>query len=552
MKQEIKELVLTALKCLEEKRGIEIKELPLFTIEVPKVEEHGDFATNVAFMLTKSFKASPRQIAEQIIECLPKCNWLERVEVAGPGFINFFLKENAWQQIVKRILKQKEDYGRGEVKGIKVLVEFVSANPTGPLHIGHGRGAAVGDSLANILDFAGYDVQREYYINDRGRQMQILGYSVYLRYLELVGEHRDFPKECYQGDYIKDLARELYEKEGLKYKEMPEAEAVSKISQCAGQKILDDIKETLKIFGVGFDNWFSEKSLYEESKVKRLLQWLKEQGLAYEKDGALWFSSSRFGDEKDRVLIKADGTMTYFASDLAYHKNKMERGYDLLVDIWGADHHGYVARVKAGVKAMGFDPKKLQILLIQLVHLKRGGVPVAMSTRAGEFIPLKDVLDEVGKDAARFIFLTRSCDSHLDFDLEVAKSQNMENPVFYVQYAHARVCSIEKMAQERGISFPELLKIDLSPLIEPEEIRLMKLLAQFPEVIEGASRSLEPHRLPYYLTELAGEFHRYYNKHRILGVAEEVSQARFALAQAVKIVIKTGLSLLGVTAPQQM
>ncbi len=551
MKEKIKELILSALRKVQKEEGKEI-DIPIFNIEVPKVEAHGDFATNVAFLLTRSLKRAPRQIAALIVNHLPATAWLEKVEIAGPGFINFFLKETAWQQVVKEIITKKEDYGRGDPQNIKVLVEFVSANPTGPLHIGHGRGAAVGDSLANILAFAGYDVRREYYINDVGRQMRILGHSVYLRYLELLGEQHAFPKDFYQGEYIKDLAKEVFEKEGDKYKHMPEEEAILAFSRYAGERILKEIKEVLDGFGVQFDNWFSEKTLVESGAVKELLVWLKEQGLAYEKDGALWFASSRFGDEKDRVLVKADGATTYFASDLAYHKNKMERGFDLLVDIWGADHHGYVARVKAGMQAMGYDPEKLQILLIQLVHLKRGGKPVAMSTRAGEFVPLKEVLEEVGKDAARFIFLTRSCDSHLDFDLEVAKSQNMENPVFYVQYAHARVCSIEKMAKEKGISFPPLEEIDLSPLTEPEEVRLMKMLAQFPEVIEGAARTLEPHRLPYYLTELAGEFHRYYNKHRILGMPDPIAQARFALAQAVKTVIKTGLNLLGVSAPEKM
>ncbi len=551
MKEKIKELILSALRKVQKEEGKEI-DIPIFNIEVPKVEAHGDFATNVAFLLTRSLKRAPRQIAALIVNHLPATAWLEKVEIAGPGFINFFLKETAWQQVVKEIITKKEDYGRGDPQNIKVLVEFVSANPTGPLHIGHGRGAAVGDSLANILAFTGYDVRREYYINNVGRQMRILGHSVYLRYLELLGEQHAFPKDFYQGEYIKDLAKEVFEKEGDKYKHMPEEEAILAFSRYAGERILKEIKEVLDGFGVQFDNWFSEKTLVESGAVKELLVWLKEQGLAYEKDGALWFASSRFGDEKDRVLVKADGATTYFASDLAYHKNKMERGFDLLVDIWGADHHGYVARVKAGMQAMGYDPEKLQILLIQLVHLKRGGKPVAMSTRAGEFVPLKEVLEEVGKDAARFIFLTRSCDSHLDFDLEVAKSQNMENPVFYVQYAHARVCSIEKMAKEKGISFPPLEEIDLSPLTEPEEVRLMKMLAQFPEVIEGAARTLEPHRLPYYLTELAGEFHRYYNKHRILGMPDPIAQARFALAQAVKTVIKTGLNLLGVSAPEKM
>jgi len=551
MKQEIRQLILAALRQMQKEGNFQLEVLS-FNIEVPKLEEHGDFATNVAFLLTEGLKQPPRKIAESVVKHLPNCDWVEKIEIAGPGFINFFLKPVAWQQVVREIIRKQDEYGRGEKKDIKVIVEFVSANPTGPLHIGHGRGAAVGDSLANILTFAGYDVTREYYINDVGKQMRILGHSVYLRYLELLGEKIDFPADFYKGEYIKDLAREVLEKEGEKYKNMPQDEAISQLSHFAGEKILADIKADLSNFSVNFDNWFSERSLVDSGAVKALLAWLKEQNLAYEQDGALWFTSSRFGDEKDRVLVKADGTTTYFASDLAYHKHKMERGFGLLVDIWGADHHGYVARLKSGMQAMGYAPDMLKILLIQLVHLKRGGKPVAMSTRAGEFVTLKEVIAEVGKDAARFIFLTRSCDSHLDFDLEVAKQQTMENPVFYVQYAHARICSIEKMAQEKGISFPPLLQIDLTPLETNEEINLMKMLSQFPEVIEGAAQALEPHRLPYYLTELAGVFHRYYNKYRILGMPPKISQARFALAQAVKIVIKNGLNLLGVSAPEKM
>ena len=382
--------------------------------------------------------------------------------------------------------------------------------------------------------------------------MYILGKSVYLRYLELLGEKNKFPQDYYKGEYIKEIAREIYEKDGLKYKEMEEKKAIADLAEFASKKILKEIKKDLNNFGVSFDCWFSEKQLVNTGKITKLLQWFKEKKLVYSKDGALWFVSSKYGDEKDRVLVKANGNTTYFASDLAYHKDKLERGFDLIVNIWGADHHGYVPRIKAGIQAMGYDPTILKILLVQLVHLKRGGKPVAMSTRAGEFITLREVLEEVGKDAARFIFLTRSCDSHLEFDLEVAKQQTMENPVFYVQYAHARVCSIEEMAKEKGIVFPPLDQIDLTPLETQDEINLIKLLAKFPEVIEDAARTLEPHQIPYYLTELAGEFHRYYNHYRILGTPKEICAARFALAQAVKKVIKTGLNLLGVSAPEKM
>ncbi len=552
MKQKIKALLLDALNQAQKIGSLPRIAPPLFSIEVPKVADYGDFSTNLAFLLSKKTKQSPQEIAKELISHLPSCDWIKKVEIAAPGFINFFLKSSAWQGVIKNIITRPESYGQGKEREEKIIVEFVSANPTGPLHIGHGRGAAVGDTLANILDYAGYKIKREYYINDVGRQIQILGRSVFLRYLELLGEKIDFPKDHYQGEYIKKLAQEILERKGNKYREVAEKEAIPLFATFAKERIMEDIKKDLNNFGVRFDYWFSEKDLIKNGDVANLIKWLKDTGLAYEKDGALWFASSRFNDEKDRVLVRANGATTYFASDLAYHKNKFERGFHILIDLWGADHHGYVPRLKAGIQALGYDMEKLKILLVQLVHLKRGGKPLAMSTRAGEFVTLKEVLEEVGKDAARFIFLTRSCDSHLDFDLEVAKSQNMENPVFYVQYAHARVCSLEKIAKERGIEFPPFNAVDLAPLQSEEEIGLMKLLARFPDLIEDIARTLEPHRLSYYLTELAGEFHRYYNKYRILDAPEDICAARFALAQAVKIVIAKGLSLLGVSAPKQM
>ncbi|MCW3132843.1 MAG: arginine--tRNA ligase [Methanophagales archaeon] len=552
MRQKIKALLLDALNQAQKIGSLPRIAPPLFSIEVPKVADYGDFSTNLAFLLSKKTKQSPQEIAKELISHLPSCDWIKKVEIAAPGFINFFLKSSAWQGVIKNIITRPESYGQGKEREEKIIVEFVSANPTGPLHIGHGRGAAVGDTLANILDYAGYKIKREYYINDVGRQIQILGRSVFLRYLELLGEKIDFPKDHYQGEYIKKLAQEILERKGNKYREVAEKEVIPLFATFAKERIMEDIKKDLNNFGVRFDYWFSEKDLIKNGDVANLIKWLKDTGLAYEKDGALWFASSRFNDEKDRVLVRANGATTYFASDLAYHKNKFERGFHILIDLWGADHHGYVPRLKAGIQALGYDMEKLKILLVQLVHLKRGGKPLAMSTRAGEFVTLKEVLEEVGKDAARFIFLTRSCDSHLDFDLEVAKSQNMENPVFYVQYAHARVCSLEKIAKERGIEFPPFNAVDLTPLQSEGEIGLMKLLARFPDLIEDIARTLEPHRLSYYLTELAGEFHRYYNKYRILDAPEDICAARFALAQAVKIVIAKGLSLLGVSAPKQM
>ncbi len=548
MKQRIGDLLTQAL--LLAKDELNIPSPPPIRLEVPSLDVYGDFSSNIAISLSERLKKPPLEIAKIIIDHLPPTDLIDRIEIAGPGFINIFLKPSAWQEALREVLNLKDRYGSSSGNGKKVLIEFVSANPTGPLHVGHGRGAAVGDTLANILSFCGYEVKREYYINDVGKQMETLGRSVYLRYLELLGRDIEFPQECYQGEYIKELASDILKNSGDKYLHEPEDKVIEYFSSLAAEKILDEIKINLEDFGVFFDCWFSEKTLAKE--VRNVIDWLKKRGLTYEKDGATWFATSRFGDEKDRVLIRANGTVTYFASDIAYHHKKIERGFDLLVNIWGADHHGYLPRIRAALMAMGYDLERFKVLLTQLVHLKRKGKPIAMSTRAGKFVTLKEVLKEVGRDAARFMFLTRSIDSHLDFDLELAKEKTMENPVFYVQYAHARICSIEKVATKKGISFPNLEAIDLSPLNLPEEIKLIKLLAQFKEVVKEAAQFFEPHRLSFYLTSLAGEFHKYYNKYRILGEEREITQARFALLQGVKVVIKNGLRLLGVSAPKEM
>ncbi len=526
-------------------------------ISIPKQEEHGDFASNFALMMASVLKMPPRKIAEALGAVLEKDAIFSKVEVAGPGFLNFFISDSFWQNNLKTILEAGSSYGQSaEGMGRKVLVEFVSANPTGPLHVGHGRGAAVGDSLARVLKAAGYDVTTEYYINDAGNQMQTLGRSVYLRYLEHFGHQVEFPKECYQGDYIKRIAQEIAEKEGERFLKTPFEECADFFIEWAVRDISRGIRKDLDDFNVHFDNWYSEKTLHDSSAIEKTIAELMERNVIYEKDGALWFRTTDFGDEKDRVVKRSDGRLTYFAADIAYHRDKYERGFELLVDIWGADHHGYVPRVKAAVEALGHDPGTLKVLLVQLVNLIEGGQLKAMSTRAGEFVTLREVLDDVGTDAARFIFLTRRCDSHLDFDIDLAKSQSQENPVYYVQYAHARLCSVFEKARSAGIELekPEAgpKEPDLSLLDTPEELRIMKMLASFPELVAGSAKALEPHRISYYLQELAGLLHKFYAKHRFVGEDKALSSARLFMARAVQVVLANGLALLGVSAPEKM
>ncbi len=424
-------------------------------LEIPRISEHGDYASNIAFGLTRHLKRNPRQIASEIVANLNDSDCiLEKVEIAGPGFINFFIKPAAWYGIIREILDNPQKYGRLEIEGgPKVQVEFVSANPTGPLHIGHGRGAAIGDVLANILQARGCQVQREYYINDAGNQMDTLGRSLYFRYRQELGENIEFPDNHYRGEYMRELARDFMRDQGDRFRNTPLEDALPVFTDYAGKRILDGIKEDLDIFGVHFDNWFSERELHNRDSIKKTIEYLRERGFIYEHEGAVWFRSTAFGDEKDRVVVRANGASTYFAADLAYHLDKFERGFESVIDIWGADHHGYVDRMRAGVQAIGRRKDDLRIVLVQLVNLLRGGVPVAMSTRGGEFVTLREVVDEVGKDATRFIFLTRRTDSPLDFDLEVAKAQSNDNPVFYVQYAHARLCSVFEVARDRGVEF---------------------------------------------------------------------------------------------------
>jgi arginyl-tRNA synthetase len=554
MKNKIIAVVEKAVKGCVQKGLLPDINLPYIEVDVPGNPEHGDYASNVAMILAAQAKQNPRKIAGIIqANITDPENILERTQIAGPGFINFYLKESIWQQILQNIEKQKEEYGCLRIGGAqKVQVEFVSANPTGPLHIGHARGAVVGDVIANLLTTAGYTVDKEYYINDAGNQMNNLGKSVLLRYREALGEKIEFPETCYRGDYIKDIAADIIKTDGKKYLIQNEEETIRYFNTIAGEVILAEIKDDLRDFGVTFDNYFSEKELYKNDGVANLLASLQKQGFIYSAGDALWFKTTDYGDEKDRVVIRKNGEPTYFAADIAYHQNKYARGYKMIIDIWGADHHGYMPRLWAGIQALGQDKDSLKIILVQLVNLLRGGAPVAMSTRSGEFVTLREVLDEVGRDAARYNFLMRRSDSHLDFDLEVAKKQSNENPVYYVQYAHARICSILKMAQERGITLPVYTDIDPTLLREPEELSLIKMMARYPEMIEGAAKSLEPHRITFYLNELAGVFHSYYNKNKVISDDMKLTASRLYLMKTICIVLRNALKILGVNAPEKM
>jgi arginyl-tRNA synthetase len=543
------------IKCVEE-GIIETEVFPHIEIDIPKDMTHGDYASNIAMMLASRVrkKLPPRKIAEAILDHIcDREEILKRAEIAGPGFINFFIRENVWASLLKEIDERNSFYGRSDLGGgKKILIEFVSANPTGPLHIGHGRGAAVGDVLANILDATGYAVSREYYINDQGNQMNNLGRSVLARYLELLGEAAEFPETGYRGEYIRDLAQNILDRDGDIYRVKDHEEAVRFFTDYAARTIMDGIKDDLKAFGVVFERYFSERDLYKNNGVSELLAELEAKGFIYREGQTLWFKTTAFGDEKDRVVIRENGEPTYFAADIAYHKNKYERGFDTLIDIWGADHHGYIPRMQACIQSIGHDKNSLKIILVQLVSLLRDGKPVAMSTRAGEFVTLKEVVDEVGRDAARYNFMMRRSDSHLDFDLELAKKQSNENPVYYVQYAHARISSILRFAEEKGYAIPSYEKVDISLLNLPEEIQLIKAISRFREIVEGAALSLEPHRLTFYLNDLAATFHSYYNKYKVTSDDENLSLARLFLVNCIRIVVRNTLELLGVTAPEKM
>lgn len=556
MKQIVKELIQKALDNLCGAGDISVnpETLPKFDVSRSKDTKFGDFATNVALVLSKELKQKPRDLAQRLINSMERDpSVIERCEIAGPGFINFFLSPELWRKNLDSIHKEREKYGRrSEMTGPKVLVEFVSANPTGPLHVGHGRGAAVGDSLVRLLRATGFSVDSEYYVNDVGNQMNILGRSLWYRFRELQGEDIQFPENHYQGEYMKEMAAQFSKSdEAQAIRGLGESDAVQVASHYACQKILDGIKEDLSFFSVTYDRYFSERELHESGKLKQGLEELSRLGKAEERDGALWFFMEDNQDEKDRVLVRATGEPTYFAADVAYHNDKMSRGYDLLVDIWGSDHHGYVPRVKAAIEAFGHSSEKLKVLLVQFVNLVRQGQKISMSTRSGEFITLREVLDEVGPDAARFFFLTKRCDSHLDFDLDLAKKQSSDNPVYYVQYAHARISSIFRIAEEKAIdadfSLPDLYALSL-----PEELALMKKLADFPDVLGEAAEALEPHRVTFYLMELAELFHSYYHDNKVLTEDGRIKKARLYLVEAVRLVIANGLTILGVSAPERM
>jgi len=554
VKEKLSILLEEAIKVSSEKGLLKIEETPFPGIEPTKEDAFGDYASNVAMVIASKVKTNPRKVAEIIVDHLD--DWdgiLEKVEVAGPGFINFFLREDVWVGLLEDVEKQGDRYGESSVGGGKrVQVEFVSANPTGPLHVGHARGAVIGDVIANTLRAVGYDVTKEYYINDVGNQMNTLGLSVYLRYRELLGEEVDFPPHYYQGRYIQDLAAQVIKTQGNKFLNADEKEVLSFFVPYAAGAIMDGIREDLRSFGVFFDNYFSEQELYRNDGVARLIEELQEKGFIYREGNTLWFRTTDFGDEKDRVVVRENGEPTYFAADIAYHRNKYERGFEEIIDVWGADHHGYLPRMYAAIQALGREKDTLKVVLVQLVNLLRGGKPVAMSTRSGEFVTLREVVDEVGKDAARYNFLMRRSDSHLDFDLEIAKKQSNENPVYYVQYAHARICSILKTAHERCYSVPRYGEIEPRLLKLPEEIMLIKYISRYPEVVEGSAQALEPHRFTFYLNELAAVFHSYYNKHRVVGEDATLSRARLFLVNAVGVVLRNALRILGVTAPEKM
>lgn len=559
MREILQQIVEEALRKAQAKGELRSIALPPVTFEVPKREGHGDLATPIAMSLAGEERRAPRQVAEIVVKHLQGHeDLIEKIEVAGAGYINFYLKKDYWYETLREVLRQGEAYGRADFgKGQKVMVEFVSANPTGPLHVGHGRGGVVGDVLANLLEVTGHAVTREYYINDAGTQMETLGRSVLLRYQALSKDSPDavsqsLPEGCYQGEYIIEIAREIARQHDPEARSRLQQNDVAYFAEFAQDYLLKEIRRDLEEFGIRFDHWVSERSLYEEKIVDRVLAELKKKGFIYERDGAEWLKTTDFGDDKDRVIRRSNEQYTYFASDIAYHYQKYERGFDRVINIWGADHHGYIPRMKAAVQILGRRPEDLEILLIQLVNLLRGGKPVAMSTRAGEFVTLHEVVQEVGRDAARFIFLMRRCDSPLDFDLELAKQQSSENPVYYVQYAHARICSVEETALKQGVPLPDPSRVDLNPLELSEELGLIKLLSLFPGLVETSARLLEPHRLTFYLQELASSLHNYYYHHRILTEDLVRSQARLALILGVRTVIANSLKLLGVKAPRRM
>jgi arginyl-tRNA synthetase len=521
-----------------------------YTIEVPKREGQGDFSTNLAMVVAGREKRNPREVAAHLIELLAAGDaLLDKVEIAGPGFVNFFLNKAVWSTVLPQVIEQDAEFGLADFgKGKKVLVEFVSANPTGPLSVGHGRNAILGDTISRVLTAVGYDVQREYYFNDAGRQMRVLGASTKARYLELLGLDNDFPEDGYQGEYIYNIAARLKEESGSGLQDKD----VLFFKDRAQKEIFADIDRTLQRIGIIFDSYFNEHTLYEDGLIDDVVQALKKKDLIYEKDGATWFKTTEFGQEQDRVIIKNTGEPTYRLPDIAYHRQKFRRGFDWMIDIFGADHIATVPDVMAGIRALGYDDSKVTVILHQFVTLMRGGKQVKMSTRKATFVTVDELVDEVGVDALRFFFLLRKPDSQLEFDLDLATSQSQENPVYYVQYAHARLCSIARQAVEQQVDIGDIEEVDLLLLQEDEELGLLKIMAEYPAMVAGAARDLAPHRIIFFLMELAGQFHRYYNKHKVLGDNPELTAARLQFCRALTVVLRNGLHLAGLTAPNKM
>ena len=582
MKDQLQDLL---KKCIQDliNEGLINEMPPKVRLDHTKDKSHGDYATNIALMLAKQAKTSPLELAKIIVNQLEDASFIKKTEIAGPGFINFFLSDASSTSIVSEIIELGEMYGKSEIgKGQSILLEYVSANPTGPLHVGHGRGAAYGATVSNLLRNIGFKVDNEYYVNDAGRQMDILTVSIFLRYLSLCGEQIRFPDNGYQGQYINDIADSIVVESGESFKQSTDIvfENICKdgieggdkeshidelivrakdllgdnfqtIFQVGIESILGGIKDDLADFGVRFEKWFSEQSLIDSGLSESCITRLKDSGHIYKKDGALWFKTTNYGDEKDRVVVRDNGNHTYFASDIAYHLEKLERGYDKIINVWGADHHGYIPRVKASIGALGHKPDKLEILLVQFANLYRGGQKVQMSTRSGSFVTLEDLRKEVGNDAARFFYILRKSEQHMDFDLDLAKSKTNENPVFYIQYAHARICSVFRQANEKGFE-SNLEEANLSLLTEEVEKNILRELSRYKSVIESAAIQYEPHQLAYYLRDLATQFHSYYNACTFILEDQDLTQARLSLIHAAKQILRNGLSILGVGAPESM
>ncbi|HBG18380.1 MAG TPA: arginine--tRNA ligase [Desulfobulbaceae bacterium] len=521
-----------------------------FAVELPKHEGMGDFSTNIALVLAGTEKKNPRELAKTIAARLAEDTLIDRVDIAGPGFINISIKHDVWRGLIPTIIGEGEAFGKSTVGGNRrVMVEFVSANPTGPLSIGHGRQAILGDSIARLLEATGHDVYREYYFNDAGRQMRVLGESTRARYLELLGEKFDFPEDGYQGEYIVDIARTLVEAHGDALKNHAD---VKPFKEQAEKHIFNDISGTLERMGIVFDNYFNEHSLYENGQIDAVVAELRAKGYVYEKDNAVWFKTTEFGHEQDRVIIKSSGEPTYRLPDIAYHREKFKRNFDWLIDIFGSDHIATVPDVMAGVKALGYDPAKVTVVLHQFVTLTRDGKQVKMSTRKANFVTVDELVDEVGIDPVRFFFMMRKADSQLEFDLDLATKQSQENPVYYVQYGYARLCSILRQAAEKGIAEPDFTEVDATLLKEPEELKLLKTLSSFPATIESSALELAPHKYIYYLMELAGQLHSYYNKHKVITDDAGLTRARLCLILALRVVLKNGLTMVGLSAPERM